>query len=257
MPIDLKNPFNEQDFSAETAVARQEANMNILAVHYPNIHQQIINHGSLNVTVRVNTASEKADIIDESGSHYGGDAFQYTKKEIVNFLNLFGPGCCMPTMKPSYAGDYYFPRFFNQIADHLISHSPLQKEDNLQAYQIPSFYPHIVFLGCGFGLHIEYFLKAHRVHRVLVLEPDLNLFIASLATIDWKGIIEARVEQGLPKISLFLGGKGNVVIQESAIWNYLIKQCPVFPISTIYYIHRQQQDFKRICAGFERNCMSI
>lgn len=251
MIFKFDNSLHQPHMTSDSVLARQSENLAAIETHYPNIYEQIINHGDLKVTVNIDTQSGKADIIDETGSHYRGDAFQYTQMEIESFLQQCGPGCAISSMKPSYRGDYFFPRFFNKIADSLITQSPLKKEDGFQNYTIPEFYPHIVFMGCGLGLHIEYFLKQHTVHRVLILEPDLNLFIASLAVIDWQGIIQHRIDHHLPKISLFLGGKGNFDIQAAAIWNYLIGQCPVFPISTLYYIHRQKKEYEIICNNID------
>ncbi len=232
---------------------RRQNNLLYFKEAYPAIYNALIKLSPTKTTLNINRANETMDLIVNGHPYYSGDAAQFSDEEVDGFSSAFHSGSQILGINPSFQGDYYFPRFFNRLADKLVSRSPLNKDTwkKHPRYTLPHFFPHIVFLGCGLGLHIAKVLEQHSVKRVYIMEPNLEVFFMSMLVIDWKGLLTSRYEKGLPHVRFFLGSDDQVSLQKTMLWNYLITQCPVYPLATLYYNHRSQPHFKKMCEEFD------
>jgi hypothetical protein len=63
----------------------------------------------------------------------------------------------------------------------------LPEETNLR---LPSMIPSFIMYGCGMGYQIERLLLEYQVNHFMLYEPCHDFFYASLATIDWKAVLD-------------------------------------------------------------------
>ncbi len=54
----------------------------------------------------------------------------------------------------------------------------------------------IIFAGVGLGYHIEKIAQEKNINYIYIYEPDIDIFYASLHSIDWSPILENCTEQG-------------------------------------------------------------
>ncbi len=195
------------------------------------------------------TETEEVDLWRDGRSVYNGQAKKQAADEVRDFKAAYSHGDTLTSFIPPFAGDYRNPRFMARAVDKAIRKSPLTRE-SYRGYKMPDFYPCVVFMGCGLGYQIEMLLEDTYVNSVYILEPDLDNFAASLYAVDWRKICEGRETQFGASVH-FLVGKPNDPENEDyvlwgVLWNALIKNCPAFPIMTLFFNHQRNDRYDQI-----------
>ena len=221
--------------------ARREKNLEFFKEKFPGIYEHFWNYTMKKAKLNILTETNEVDILEEglegTGSIYKGRAKAYACNEVDKFEQAYGPGSQIVSVEPPYANQYGLPRFFAGQADQLVKKSPLSPE-NFNHYWLEDFYPCVVFMGVGPGYHIEEFLRRHQVNSLLVMEPNMDYFAASLYAIDWEKICSQFSSTEGTSIHLLVGGMEDDYIQWAMVWNNVIRKAPAFPITTLFYNHR-------------------
>jgi hypothetical protein len=136
----------------------------------------------------------------------------------------------------------------------LLEKSPLRKE-NFGFYELEDFYPLVTFLGCGLGYHIEEMVLEHNVHNVLVVEPSLDKFAASLYAVDWRAICQRYIRQDGKCIHFIIGAERNEYLIWAVTWNRLIELSPHFPVAALFYNHQGDELFDNVSDRVNKDLM--
>lgn len=228
---------------------RREANLAFFEKRFKPIYDYFKDYKLADAKINILTETEEVDLWRDGVSVYNGTAKKQAEEEVIEFKKAYSEGSTVISFVPPFADDYRNPRFMARAVDRLIKKSPLTKA-SYRGYKVPDFYPAIAFMGVGLGYHIEKFLEESYVNAIYILEPELDNFAASLYAIDWVKICEGRNEKEGATIH-FLVGKPNDKENEDyvlwgVLWNALIKNCPAFPIMTLFFNHDRSPRYDKI-----------
>lgn len=145
-------------------------------------------------------------------------------------------------------GEYDIPRFFARLMDAMI----VELNALTDYTQQPSLYrlmsPHflMVHYGSGYGIAAKAVADEIAVGQLCICEPDAEAFSLSWYLVDWEAIDhkinnhtdtseQLRSGYGDHRLHFIIGGQGDVTVQFSLLWNYLLKKIPFFPLNVYYW----------------------
>lgn len=227
-------------------------NMDFFRVNFPQVFDVL---SSTELTTYGLTIDPKNRIIDlhkNGESLYSGDAITHSRHEADTFLNSFSQGKLIRTIAPPGRGKNSFVRFYSKRMNALINSVP----DNIALNEwniIPDFYPMVVFMGSGLGLHIADILSERDVLNTVVFEPDREVFLASLYVTDWDQLLQPLIDKGR-KVEMMIGTLDDISVETMSghLWNELIKYTPSFPLTCLFLNHRKRDRFEK-CVNKIRN----
>ncbi len=243
--------MSTQALSAEQTIAlecqqRRQANLAYFAGALPQIEQAFsafkLEH------LRLNINASGVDLIDDGRLRYDNDA-RLAAQVDMTLLSA-------DVLKPSFGvgtyfdGQMYFPRFaFNRLRQ-FVANTGLKEED-FTHYRLGRKLPCVVVLGAGLGYHIDYLVRTYDVQHLIIVEPDPEVFAASLYTADWKNICEGHMNVAGRSVQ-FLIGQPNEEETFVQLWNLLIGYFPIYPVNTYFISHHQtewaEKIRRRICS---------
>jgi hypothetical protein len=104
--------------------------------------------------------------------------------------------------------------------------------------------PSLIFIGMGFGFHIEFFLKNFSIRNLLIIEPELELFYISLHFVDWYKLLQEYVESPVKNFSLILESDPKKV--ELNVRAFFGEVGIPFAVASFIYIHFISEPIKEI-----------
>lgn len=233
---------------------RRTRNLEFFSRTYPAIYNFYKNYQMTRAEVVISTAEDEVDLRVDGKSLYNGQARARAKQGVELFENTFSPGKKMPSLPPPWPGDYYHPRFAHMAVDNLTKLSPVTRE-SFTGYPIPNFYPLVVFQGVGLGYQIEQLVESGRVENAIILEPDVEVFAASLLTTDWEKIYNAFQKSG-QSLRFLIGAKHT----EEGIWGALLENLlhfsPIFPIMNFFLNERGDPVMEQVARRLNREAVA-
>ncbi len=234
----MVNGMSEID-TALTLLQRREKNEQYFKTFHPEIYQTINGCALEKFNLSFIEKTGKLDLCLSYRSLYRGDARHYAEIEVNHFLNE-----TLPEQISRYEhefsaipgkGQYNLPRFFYQHIEALLKEGGAPVSVSLGLLR-EGFLPHLTIVGVGLGFHIECLLEKVEVSSLAIYEDEIEVFAASLYTIDWFKI--GALQQGLGKrISFQLGQLYHKELVYAHSWNALLKSWPAFPLFPCCYIH--------------------
>lgn len=230
--------------AANDFVARRERNLKYFHKHYPDVYMFFADYKMQRYQLNILPESGELDLLGPEGSLYQDAGKAFAIKEVETFRSVFSKGKELQTVAPLSAHGLVHPRFMHQRLREMVE--PFQEGlDALEGYSL-EFFPMLVFLGVGLGLHIEEMLAQERVQNVIVAEADPDFFAVSLYTVDWVKICEKfRFDRG-QSIHFIVGMTGKEADIFPELWNTLIRHCPVYPVGTMFYTHRGSENYNQV-----------
>jgi len=197
-----------------------------------------------NYNVSFNTKLSQFDIFQNGKSIYNDMPISFAKEELAQFYENYSEGKHFRTLAAPF-DSYTLPRYFHQACTNLLKKSPINRE-NYDGYIMPDFYPIMAFHGVGAGYHIREFLSSHILINCLIVENDEELFAASLYTINWQEICQTFIKDKNKNIHFIIGPVENDLKLMSLEFQYLSMHCPLYPISTLFINHRNEDIYQRL-----------
>lgn len=217
-------------------VKRRENNLRYFRRHYPDIYQYYANFQLTRAEVVISNVEDEVDLEVDGLSLYQGKGKARGHQGATLFKSTFAEGRFLPSLAPPWPGEYRHPRFAHRQVDHIIRQSPLKREE-FSLYPIPNFYPLVVFQGVGLGYQIQELVTTCDIENAIVIEPDLEIFGASLLTVDWEQVC-SRFERAERSIRFLIGVQNT----EEALWPALIRHLmhftPIFPVMNLFINER-------------------
>jgi len=234
-----------QQHPSITTQAMLNDNLSFFRESCPDIYNAVKEHTFKKYTLDFNVENQKIDILDAGNPLYFGDIDAYTEMEVENYGRTYCKGKSFMTSAPPFSDMYRNPRFFHKRMNKIICQSPLNK-DNFKGYPLGDFYPMTTFFGCGAGVHIEKMLQQHKILNVIIVEPEIELFYASLYLVNWKNIYKNFLQDNTRSIQLIIGQIDNQQELFTHVWLSLEKYRPAFPLGGLFYNHLGKNIFTEI-----------
>lgn len=217
-------------------IRRREKNLRYFQRSYPDIYKFYVNYQLKRAEVVISNAEDEIDLQIDGKSLYQGKGKDRGKQGADLFRSTFAEGHTLPSLPPPWPGEYKHPRFAHQQVDQIIRRSPLKKEE-FSTYTIPNFYPLVVFQGVGLGYQIQQLVATSDIENAIVIEPDVEIFGASLLTIDWEEVC-SKFNRTDRAIRFLIG----VEHTEESLWPALLKHLmhftPMFPVMNLFLNER-------------------
>ncbi|MCP5335055.1 MAG: motility associated factor glycosyltransferase family protein [Oceanospirillaceae bacterium] len=220
-------------------------NMAFFKDHMPAMYDCINNRDMQRLRIEFNE-HEKLDIFDGGFRLYKGDAEQYAIDEANAFLAQFAPGARIHTIVPPHINMYEGGRFgfvhMNNTVTKLMTEIPRQED----SYVMRDYYALCVVFGVGAGLHIQHLIDNKDIHHLIIVENDIEHFIASCYITAWHVLIpKFRINEGRT-VNIIITGKDNTHEVFVLLWNQIITLAPKFPLTAIYYNHRKNRFYDEV-----------
>lgn len=235
----------EQSRTLEPFIKRRQKNLAYFEKRHPEIYKLFKDHKLTTLQLNILTETDEVNILKDGEHVYPEGAKKYAHEEVEVFRKSYRQGSIIRSFVPPVYGDYMFPRFGQIAVNELLEKSPVRKE-NFQWMELGNFYPMIVFLGCGLGYHIEEMVKHYDVHNLMIVEPNLDVFAASLYSVDWDGICSGYHSSEGRILHFIIGAEESEYLLWAVTWNRLIELSPHFPIMTLFYNHQGRELFDRV-----------
>lgn len=236
----------------EPFLKRREKNLAYFREHYQDIYKLFSSYKMQQAQLNILTETDEVNLLKDGRHLYPDGAKEYAEKEVENFRNAYREGKKICSFVPPFGGDYEFPRFGQLAVNNILNKSRVNR-DNFLYYRLQNFYPLIVFLGCGLGYHIERMARDHNVQNMIVVEPDLDKFAASLYSIDWASICQDHQSRNGKTMHFILGAEESEYLLWAVTWNRLIELSPQFPVMTLFYNHQGTELFDNVSSRVNKD----
>lgn len=235
-----------QEHPAQKYLNLREQNLIFFQHNYPGIYQFISTYQMQTSKLDILPETNEIDILVNGEHLYKSKSKQYAKHEVATFLSSFDYGSKIHSFRPleqdAYKNQRFFARSMNKIQD-----SYYDKTDSFDGYELGDFLPLVVFMGIGLGKHIDILSQIRDMSHVIALETDMDKFAASLYSVDWKNIVEPFLKDPTKSFQfILLPGPENENHIYASLWNALLKYCPMFPVTTLFYNHLGNPVFDKI-----------
>jgi hypothetical protein len=220
-------------------------NMAFLKDAMPSLYACINNREMTRLRLEYNEEG-KIEVYDGGFRLYKGDALNYGIEEANEFLAQFAPGAKINTIAPPFINMYEGNRFgfvhMNKTVEKIITEIPRTQD----SYIMRNYYSLCVVFGVGAGMHIQHLIDNKDIHHLMIVENDIEHFIASCYITPWHEIIPRfRINEGRT-VNIIITGKDNTHEAYVLVWNQLITLAPKFPLTAIYYNHRKNRFYDEI-----------
>ena len=237
--------MTEEINPAQKYLNTRAKNLSFFQRTYPGIYEAFVNYQLQSLTLDIIPDGDEVDIIHDGQHIYGGAGKRYSVNEVSTFRSAYDSESRLKSIVPLFEGDYKNPRFFSQKLDKLYRLSPI-KRSTFSSYRLPDFYPMIVFMGCGLGVHIAELCKQKDIKNIYVVESDLDKFAASLYVTDWEQIVADYLDADDRTFNFVLLNSNKERDIRTVVWNHLIEDAPIFPVATLFYNHQGNKLYDRI-----------
>lgn len=138
-------------------------------------------------------------------------------------------------------GEFLHSEQLNKIIQLHTERADVEQEKNKNGsrHSLPKYLNALVMFGVGLGYHIELMSKSHNLGSVYLIEPDLDVFYASLYTANWQQIL-STIEQKGGSLHLSLGPQDSDFFDNLLAETYVNGRYEV--AKTFGYIHNNSPE---------------
>ena len=276
--------IDKQLFNAEQALARlseqaeQEAamlavlpvrfskNMDAFNKYLPDIYSQFVSYSPSRAFRIFCNENGIPNLLwlDDGVSFYGADPYDECRKQIERILHGKDSVQTFDFVKDSNPLEFIHVDFMNEMVEMRKSAS-----DKLSPIShIGDSIPLAIMFGVGLGYQMAYLYEQCKLNVFYIVEPDQDVFYASLFTFDWYSLLDYINSERLG-LHIFLGQNNNEIMQDLSMaiaksGSYLSSANIGFwhyPSEEIFELmKRTKQEFFLLSSGwgfFDDNIISI
>lgn len=231
---------------------RRQRNLAYFEKFYPGVHKHFKNRELVDVDLIVKPSRNDVDLEVDGESLYQGRARAVARHEVKLFCAKYDSGATMnPGVRPIFPTVDDDSPFAARSMAEIAQQSPLVADD-FHGYRVDGYFPMMVFMGCGLGYHIEQILEKRDIQKVVVFEPNAEIFAASLFTVDWKRICSTLWHKG-GEILFHINVGIDEQAYEDALTTFLNGSLPLHPGGSQYFVHRGSGDMRRLLTRINRD----
>lgn len=269
--IELEEKRLYQQSEQEKAMAdvlplRFSKNMDAFKTYIPDIYNQFLSYTPSRAFRFFCNENGIPNLLwlDDNVALYGDDPFSECKKQTEKILNSKSSIQTFDFAKDSNPLEFIHVDFMNEMVDK----RKLASEKLQSISSVGNAVPLVIMFGVGLGYQISYLYEQCQLNVFFIVEPDLDLFYASIFTFDWYALLEHINSENLG-LHVFLGQNSDEIMQDLSMaiaksgsylssanigfWHY-----PSEKISEL--MMRIQQEFFLLSSGwgfFDDNIISI
>jgi hypothetical protein len=211
-------------------------NMDTLERFYPDIHKELSKHQPKHWRYVIDDCSQPNLYHDERRAlfHYHTlDEYWQLFDYFVN--NPFRDDVILGVNSGGKLWRYLHFKYMRQ-SNQLLADT-LKKQTKL-----PQAINSLIVFGVALGKHIELLTEQHQIQNLMICEPNIDFFYASLQIVDWEAIIK-RADSAKQRIYLNLGDNTNHYFNDLMAQFYQIGAYSVadtYMLSTYYNVSMQK-----------------
>lgn len=219
----------------------------------PNLYQQVEKHELKHTTID-GLANGEIDLLINGKSQYRKAAFEYANNEVQRFTTQLAPKAQINTVVPPARDSYSGKRYFFESITKTINKFWDNYSASRSHYMLDDHYPMLVVMGVGLGIHIDKLIENKDIHTLFIVENDIEKIIASCYITEWYRIIpEFKVNTGKQFSFILPFDAKSTEDVFIATWNELIHFAPRFPLTTLFYNHRQTKESEQVINRFHED----
>ncbi len=179
-----------------------QRNMNAIARFYPAVHKELLNHQPKHWRYVIDTSGQPNLYHDGRRALFHHD----TNAEYQQLYDYFvgHPFRDDVVLGVKSGGKLWrYVHFRHMMKTNQLLANTLKKQNKL-----PKTLNSLIVFGVGLGQHLELLTEAHQISNLMICEPNIDFFYASLQCVDWEQIL-LRADTAGQRIYLNLGGNGS------------------------------------------------
>lgn len=241
----MTNKLPIEDNHEQIMIQRHRKNLRFLETSYPELYVHIKGVALNQIKLNIDRKNKSIDIFQRGIPIYREDAQQFSENEVRIYLqnDLKNQLNKLANETNTYprAGQYKLPRFFYSHLESILEHThdrncPISLSP-IKDIPIPT----LSIIGIGLGYHIKILIEKLDIYDLAIFENNIELFCASLYTVDWVSIHKTQSTFG-KRLTFYIGDQYHPELLQTYLWNHLIKTWPAFPVLPCSYIHNIQID---------------
>ena len=262
----LYQQAEQEKAMVEVLPVRFEKNMEAFKKYIPDIYNQFVAYTPSRAFRFFCNENGIPNLLwlDDNVALYGDDPFFECKRQIDDVLNSGSSVQCFEFVKENNPLEFLHVDFMNAMLDKQKSAS-----EALQAIsKAGDVIPLMIMFGVGLGYQISYIYEQCQPEVFFIVEPDLDLFYASIFTFDWYELFEYISSENLG-LHIFLGQNDDEIIQDLSI--AMVKRGSFLSSASIGFWHypsekisglmiRTKQEFFLLASGwgfFDDNMIAL
>lgn len=169
-----------------------ERNMAAFFKYYPEIYKKLCFYRPQRDIEFVITKSGTPDLLFADDHEYfykTDDPFKLCQNQVASALRDNAVNCAFFEGGVDLLGQLHC-RYFKEMVDY-------QDQHGVSRYYMPKLgdsCPLALILGVGLGYHLGILYEKVAFANLIIIEPDLDLFYASLYTFDWANLLELAIK---------------------------------------------------------------
>lgn len=223
-----------------------EQNLDTFKEYFPDIYSVIKTHQPSRYFVEI--VDGFADIFDEEAKHYiyKYNAYLMATAQLAQYQKAPQSTHSTFEMNKRNSGNFIHSEYLNEIITVLNNRADKENSSNKG---LPRTIGSLVVFGAGLGYHLELLVSQHEINNLYIIEPDLDLFYASLYTANWRYIFETLDKKNC-NLHLSIGVQDNDFFDDLLFQTYQNGRYDV--VKTFGYIHYQSPVIEKLLTIYKR-----
>lgn len=242
-----------ENLFAQGANIRFEKNLQSFEKYYPDIAEAIKNFKTDSLALHVCEDGD-ANIIEQGSgvALYSDHPRKQSHEQVDN--NLRTPTFCTvkygQLFSPEDGDKRIHSRYMSLLNKQINDVKELNPGNTLELSSLPSTFPTSMIFGIGLGYHLEKLFDEVTFNYSFIVEPNFELFFASLFCIEWNKII-AKIDESNGCLFLYLGTSYSEFFDDL---NRTVEDIGAFSVAkTFCYQHYPNININKMIDDFFKN----
>ena len=215
----------------EMLLAQFEQNLLAFQEYFPEVYEVVKDYQPSRYFVEI--VDGFANIFDEETQQhiYPYPAYLMATAQLAQYQQAPQSTHSTFEMNEENKGNFIHSTHLNEVLKILTNRV---EQENSPNKGLPDTIGSLVLFGAGAGYHIELLINQHHINNLYLIEPELDLFYASLYTANWQYIFD-RLDNQKSNLHLSIGVQDNEFFEDLLFQTYQNGRYDV--VKTFGYVH--------------------